>query len=197
MLSEKFQTPNISTGALMREEFRLGTDLGREADRFTREGRLFPDSLALQVVAQWLDRHDGAFIFDGFPRTHKQAEAFAEMLKARSTNLHGVYSLELNDDAIRSRVLHRVVCEDCGAPFSVGIEGVNEGDACPKCGGNLALRSDDTPAALEERLRQYRELTLPVADFYSNTALLEKVDAARDRQVVFEDICQRILRRAA
>jgi len=190
-IATRYGIPSASTGAMLREERSRGSALGREAEAWTAAGRLFPDEMALRVVRHWLDVHGSeSFLFDGFPRTLGQARAFDDELSKINVKLDGVLHLRLSDDAIRARVASRITCTNCGATFSAILHQVTEGDACPDCGKRLERRGDDTMDALEERLTQHRALTLPAVEFYRASGRLTEFDAAEDRDVVFQKICE-------
>lgn len=191
MIAERYGLKSVSTGALLRREREEGTELGREAEIWTRRGLLFPDSIALRVVDRWL-REAGAeaYLFDGFPRTIGQAQAFDR--KAGANRPEIVFHLSLPDDVIRARVADRITCTFCGATYSGEIHHVSAGDACPDCGHTLERRNDDTPEALTERLEQHRELTEPLMAYYRTDGRLEEIDASADRQVIFQRICDHI-----
>lgn len=196
LLSAAFGIPHASTGAILREEKARGSALGEEADKYTRDGRLFPDELALRVVWQWIDGHK-RFLLDGFPRTVGQAKAFDTGLDERDLRLDIVYHFDLSDAAVRQRMLSRLTCSACGSVFNESFHHVTLETPCPKCGGELVRRNDDTPAALEERLTQYRELTLPVADHYRHRGLLKSVDVTPGRDQVFRTLYDDIREDAA
>lgn len=188
LLSEWAGIPTTSTGAILRKEKQEGTEVGKEADRLTRDGNLAPDDLILKVVRSWLERHDGAFIFDGFPRTLPQAEGLEKILEKRSTPLHRVFLLDLSMETIRERVRRRVVCSDCGKAFNLGVHVEKLEEPCPACGGTLERRRDDSEAALERRMEVYREKTLPLVEFYEQRGVLTRVPADREAREVFEDM---------
>ena len=184
LLSATFGIPAASTGAMLREEKARGSEIGLEAERWTTEGKLFPDELALRVVWKWLDAHH-RFILDGFPRTVGQAESFDQGLEERSLPLDVVYFLELSEELIRERMTSRLTCLDCASVFNEKFHDVTTGTPCPKCGGKLARRDDDTEEALDRRLAQFRRYTLPVAHHYQGKGLLKEVDVRAGRDAVF------------
>ncbi|HRJ72356.1 MAG TPA: nucleoside monophosphate kinase [Terrimicrobiaceae bacterium] len=184
LLSATFGIPATSTGAMLREEKARGSAVGLEADRWTSAGELFPDELALRVVWNWIDGRK-RFILDGFPRTVGQAHSFDEGLEERDLPLDVVYFLNLSDELVRERMTSRVTCGDCGSVFNEKFHNLRSGSACPKCGGILARRNDDTEEALARRLSQYREHTLPVASHYRGRGLLREVDVTAGRDEVF------------
>jgi len=190
LLAEKAGLPSASTGAMLRQERHSGSALGIEAEKWTKEGKLFPDDLAMRVVEHWLNagRWDG-FLLDGFPRTLGQAVAFDQMLAARGIKDDLlVLQLDLSDEAIKARVADRLTCRDCGATYGASFHKLAESDPCPACGGTLERRGDDTSSALENRLAQYRDLTLPVCEYYENSGRLRRIDASLSRPVIHQAI---------
>lgn len=175
---------------MLREEERLNTPLGQSAHRFTKEGKYFPDEIALAVVEKWLDNHpaDAGFLLDGFPRTLAQAEKFDGLLSARNGKLTVAINLELDEAQIRLRVEGRLTCPNCAKAFSEAVHAVREGEACPNCGAPLQRRRDDTLETLVERLRQHDQLTAPVIAYYQQTGRLHSVDATPGSELIFAEI---------
>ncbi len=184
LLSATFGIPATSTGAMLREEKARRSRLGAEAERWTIQGKLFPDELALRVVWKWLENR-GRFILDGFPRTLGQAESFDEGLEERNMPLDVVYFLNLSDELVRERMTSRLTCSRCASVFNEKFHDVTTDTPCPRCGGDLVRRNDDTDEALDHRLAQYREHTLPVAHHYREKGLLKEVDVTAGRDAVF------------
>lgn len=189
-LSGAFRIPHVSTGALLRAECARGTALGREADAWTSKGLLVPDELAVRIVAAWLKENGPCFLFDGFPRTVGQAQHLDKALGELAAPLDLIILLELPDSEIRSRILERLSCLICGATFSASLHAQKVGDPCPRCGSPLVRRNDDTAEAIEERLRVYRESTLPVVGYYEKTApsIFHRIDAGEGSDEIFEKL---------
>jgi adenylate kinase len=184
LLAATFGIPAASTGAILRDEKARGSEIGLEADRWTSQGKLFPDELALRVVWKWVDGRK-RFILDGFPRTVGQAEAFDEGLADRQLSLDAVYFLNLSEELVRERMSSRLTCSGCGSVFNEKFHNITAEMPCPKCGGQLSRRADDTLEALDSRLAQYRDQTLPVVDHYRQKGLLTEVDVTPGRDEVF------------
>jgi adenylate kinase len=173
---------------MLREEKRKGTPLGIEADRLTSKGQLLPDDIIVDLVKSWLAKHDGAFVFDGFPRTLGQAETLGSLLDGRGTPLEVAISLDADFTTILDRVQRRFVCGHCGNIVSIGLHVENAHAPCPKCGGNLQKRRDDNEETLRQRMEEYREKTEPLISYYQSRNVLARVDANRTPNEVFADI---------
>ena len=184
LLSAAFGIPAASTGAMLRAEKTRGSEVGREAEKWTNHGLLVPDELALRIVWQWMDKRT-RFLFDGFPRTLGQAESFDAGLNERGLPLDAVYLLDLPEEIIRNRMVSRLTCSGCGAVYNESFHHITGASPCPACGAALSRRSDDTNEALDQRMAQYREQTLPVAGHYQKKGLLKQVDASPGRDAVF------------
>jgi len=184
LLSAAFGIPAASTGAMLRAEKTRGSEVGREAEKWTNHGLLVPDELALRIVWQWMDKRT-RFLFDGFPRTLGQAETFDAGLDQRGLPLDAVYLLDLPEEIIRNRMVSRLTCSGCGAVYNESFHHITGASPCPACGATLSRRSDDTNEALDQRMAQYREQTLPVAGHYQKKGLLKQVDASPGRDAVF------------
>ncbi len=188
MISARYSFPITSPGAILREEKRNGTALGLEADKITSQGRLLPDETVVTLVQSWLAQHNGEFIFDGFPRSRGQADALGDILQKRNTPLDVVIALDAGLDTLRSRVASRMVCTRCGQIVSAGLQVEGPESSCPKCGGALTRRNDDTPEVLDARMREYAEKTEPLIAYYEERRLLRRVDSTRTPDLVFASI---------
>lgn len=189
-LSEVLNVPHLSTGQMFREAIGKGGPLGKAAKQFIDKGQLVPDEITMEVVRLRLDErgHESGFIWDGFPRTRAQAEAFDRFLSGRSMPITVAILLEVSDAQIVERVLGRMGCETCGAlyhgtrlpPQFVGV--------CDHCGGRLTQRTDDTEEIVRKRIDVYRALTFDMVRHYERTGILQRVDGSRSKDEVFADI---------
>jgi len=189
-LSTLLGIPHVSTGALLRSECTRGTPLGIEADSWTSRGFLVPDELAIRVIMGWMGEHGTNLVFDGFPRSVPQARQLDAALASVDAPLDLIIALELGDAEILRRVTSRLTCLNCGATFSTSLHGLAVKNPCLRCGSPLERRNDDSQEALEQRMKLYRELTLPVADYYGETVpnLLHRISADQPSDAVFEQI---------
>jgi adenylate kinase len=174
ILSEKHNIPRISSGDLFREAIRDETELGKKIENYVSRGDLVPDEITIELVKERLERDDckNGFFLDGFPRTVAQAEALEKFKK-----IDKVLNFVASEWVILSRLGGRRTCRKCGAIYHIKeippkFEGI-----CDLCGGKLYQRSDETPQAIKNRLRIYREKTKPVLDHLRRRGLLADIDA--------------------
>ncbi|MBQ7377192.1 MAG: adenylate kinase [Clostridia bacterium] len=173
IVSAKLGIPAISTGAIIREAIKAGTETGLAAKKFTDAGALVPDEVVIGIIKERLAKADCAkgFILDGFPRTVPQAEALDKM----GVKMDLVLSLEVADEAIVERMSGRRVCDKCGASYHVAFNPSEDGVNCDKCKTPLSIRRDDAPEVVKSRLNVYHETTEPLKDFYAEKGILKLV----------------------
>lgn len=178
LICEKLSIPAISTGNILREAIKNGTELGVKAKGYMDAGKLVPDEVIVGVVKERLTAPDCAngFILDGMPRTVAQAEA----LDAMGVEVDCVLSLEVSDEAIEERMTGRRVCEKCGASYHVLYKTPAEEGVCDACKGALIQRKDDAPETVRDRLKVYHEQTEPLKDFYAAKGTLKTVDGQNE-----------------
>lgn len=189
LIQAKYQIETPSVGAILREEAAAGTAVGLAAEKFTRDGLLVPNEITIGLVEAWLNKHNGAFVFDGFPRTIRQAEAFERLLNQRSTPVEIVLTFAVDAEAIKDRVSRRLFCAQCGLIVRVGWHVETMDSPCPRCGGVLKKRADDSPEALERRMVEYYEKTEPLLSFYEQRGTLWPIAAQEEPPAVFAKIC--------
>jgi len=179
ILAGKKGLKHISTGDVLREAIKNGTELGRKAKQFMDAGELVPDDIILGMIKEILQKNKDGFIFDGFPRTAAQAEALDKLMAGLSITLDAAVNLAVNDAEVLNRLTGRFFCSKCGADFNINTRPPRESGICDKCGGELKQRDDDKTEVIANRLRVYREKTKPVEDYYRSRNVLKNVDGAR------------------
>jgi adenylate kinase len=189
LLSEEFDLTHISVGDIFRWNVANRTKLGAHVKRTVAAGRLVDDESVESVVRERLDRHDWnyGFIIDGFPRNPAQAEFFLE-----SYDIDGVIYLDLPDSEVRRRVLARRLCSQCGLDYNLIASRPQEENTCDVCGGRLVAREDDTPEALEVRLREYHEKTEPVLEVFRRKEYVVTIDATKPPAEVQAEIRRKL-----
>ncbi len=187
-LAEWLGLVHLSTGDILREAVKEETPLGLKAKDTMASGKLVPDKLIGDMISERLARADveGGFILDGFPRTIVQVAILDRVLEQRGIGLDRVVLLGASEEEIVRRLSGRRVCGLCGAVYHVESKPSSKCDACERCDGALTQRPDDTEKVIRERLRVYREQTLPIADAYQERGLLVNVEGTGAPDEVFE-----------
>jgi adenylate kinase len=187
---ERYSIPQISTGDLLRENVKLGTELGKKAKAVMDSGKLVSDDLVCDMVAERVSRPDCArgYILDGFPRTVAQAEWLDGFLAARGSKLPlRVIKMSVDYDKLLKRLTGRRTCPVCGAIYNIYTNPPKKDEVCDHDGVKLTFRKDDSEEAISNRLQAYEKETLPLADYYRQRAILTEVDGdAAPEQVTRE-----------
>jgi adenylate kinase len=170
-LVERYGCLHVSTGDMLRGAVAAGTDLGCLAKQYMDAGELVPDEVVIGIVRERLAEDDvqrHGVLLDGFPRTIVQADALAGVLAEVGLPEPVVIDMQVSEDKVVHRLSTRRMCRGCGAIFNLEREGLDVGDACPKCGGEVYQRDDDRAEAIRERLRVYSAQTAPLVDYYGS-----------------------------
>ena len=169
----------VSTGEMLREAVKAGTEIGRLADEIMKAGKLFPDDLMSQILGARLDQPDTerGVIFDGYPRTRAQAEALDRLLAERGRKLDRVIELGVAEDALVARISGRFTCAKCGEGYHDRYKLPKVPTICDICGSEeFKRRADDNEAAVRTRMAEYRAKTAPILPFYEAKDLVRRVD---------------------
>ena len=171
---EKLGIPSISTGNILREHLKNGTELGEKARGYMESGKLVPDDLIIDMLKARLSCDDctNGYILDGYPRTVAQAEALKDMGAA----IEKVISIETEDEAIIGRMSGRRSCKNCGASYHILFNKPQKEGICDKCGAALFQRDDDKEETVRARLEVFHAQTEPVKAYYEKEGILSKVD---------------------
>lgn len=165
-ISAYYGLTHISTGDLIRKNIREKTPIGLVALDYIERGKLAPDEVVMQLLDKEIAGLDG-YLLDGFPRTLVQAKMLDEI-----TDIDVVINLQLDDELVVSRIVNRMVCPVCGRSYNKLLHSTTVCD----CGATLTMRTDDTPEIVEERLKVYREQTLPILDYYGAIGKVKNID---------------------
>ena len=173
IISKKLNIPTISTGNILREAIKNGTETGLKAKSFMDAGALVPDEVIIGILKERLAQPDCAngFILDGVPRTIAQAEAIETM----GIRIDKVLELQVEDNVIVDRMSGRRVCEKCGASYHIVNKKSKVEGVCDLCGGKTVIRKDDQPATVLDRLKAYHEQTEPLVEFYRTRGKLAEI----------------------
>ncbi len=190
MLKSKYGIAHVSTGDILREAVKKGTELGKKAKEYMDKGLLVPDEIIIGIIEERLSEPDAqkGFILDGFPRTIPQAEALDQLLEEKGMTLSAVFLFNAGKETILERLTGRRVCRNCGALYHIKYSPPKVEGVCDKCGGELYQRDDDKEETILRRLEVYRKQTAPLIDYYKKKGILFELDANKDSKEVFAEI---------
>lgn len=194
MVFEKYGYPQISTGDILRQAVRAGTDMGRRAKTAMDAGELVADAVVIGIIEERLqepDCRDGC-ILDGFPRTVEQAEAL-EHLTAAEFKLRVLYFDVPLEDLVK-RLTGRRTCTRCGEICNIHFAAPQRPDQCDRCNAPLMQRDDDREEVVRRRLAVYAEQTSPLIGFYRRRNVLVDLPAAGDVRAIFDNVVRAIQR---
>lgn len=189
-LEADFGVKQISTGNLLREAVRQGTELGRQADPLMREGRLVPDELVVGIIEERFRQGglEAGFLLDGFPRTMPQAVALDAMLERNGLVLDKVLSLEVPEEILYERITGRRSCPKCGAVYHVSAAPPRRQGFCDVDGEPLVQRSDDSPEKLAKRLEVFKTEIPKVKEHYARKGLLAEIHGVGTPDGIYTEI---------
>lgn len=167
-LIDRYGLYHISTGELLRDHIRRGTELGKTADSYISKGQLIPDRLMIDILDDVLEKEaagKSGVVFDGFPRTIPQAEALKELLRKRGTDLHAVVGLEVPEEELVQRMIAR---------------------------GKETGRADDNIDTIKNRLDVYHKQTLPLREYYTGEDKYLAINGTGIVDEIFNDIAAKL-----
>ncbi len=167
-LIDEFGLYHISTGEVLRDHIRRGTELGKIADSYISKGQLIPDDLMIRILDDVLDKEAAdkkGVVFDGFPRTIPQAEALKELLLKRGSDLHAVIGLEVPEQELVERMLNR---------------------------GKQTGRADDNLETIKNRLQVYHNQTHPLREYYTNEGKYMAINGTGSVEDIYNNIANGI-----
>ncbi len=173
----------ISTGDLLREAVRNNTPLGVKAKGYMDAGKLVPDELVIGLIREKVSGLKGGFLLDGFPRNLEQAKMLDDI-----ADINLAVNLDVDEQIIVDRIVNRRSCKECNEVYHLIAKPTEREGVCDKCGGDLYQRTDDTEAVVRERLRVYKERTLPLAELYCRRGILVDVNGQGDIDDVYDRI---------
>ncbi len=167
LIAEKYGFDHVSTGDLFRYEISHKTPLGLKAQEIINRGDLCPDDITLGMLNNHIQKHADSkgFIFDGVPRTIKQAEMLDDKNLFKDLNISMVLYLYVEMEEVEKRILKRAQLEN---------------------------RADDTPETVKARVANFFDQTMPLVDYYKQQGKLIQLNGMQDIEHVFADICATI-----
>jgi adenylate kinase len=186
-LEDRHGLIQLSTGDMLRAVVASGAPLGQQAKEIMAAGKLMPDELMIEMIAERISQPDCStgFILDGFPRTVPQAEALDRMLEEKGLKLDHVIEMKVDDAALVERITGRYTCAKCGRGYHDKFEKPKVDGVCDNCGSTeFTRRADDNAETVTTRLAAYHRQTAPILPYYKERGVLETVDGMADIDVV-------------
>jgi len=183
--ADAFGARHISSGDIIRENIRAGTELGRAFEGALAAGELGPTHLVTEMMEgklRGLIDSDEGYVLDGFPRTTAQAE-----MLTGGGYIERVLLLDVSPDEILRRITGRLSCE-CGRSYHRTDDPPKTDGVCDECGGTLFIRPDDEPEKVSVRMDEYRGQTAPLIEYFEKRGILERIDGVGSP----DDIAERI-----
>ena len=186
MLKDNFGLLHISTGDLLREEMKGGTDLGMKIKKYVDSGELVPDQVVIEMIEKKLSAPSGnngtGYMLDGFPRTTVQAQDLDKILTKIGQPIKYALYMEASLPVILQRLTGRRVCRKCGAIVHIKNRPSKVAGVCDVCGGELYQRPDDTEETIKNRMQIYTEKTAPIVDYYAKQGKLETLSGDEETE---------------
>ena len=167
----------LSTGDMLREAKSSGTEMGKRVAEVMDRGQLVTDEIVIGLIREKLAQGGKGFIFDGFPRTLKQADALGALLEKTGQGLDAVIEMQVDDAALVARITGRYTCGNCGAVYHDQTRPTAKPGICDVCGSDkMVRRADDNEDSLKTRLMEYYKKTSPLVGYYYAKGKLATVD---------------------
>lgn len=182
--------PQLATGDIFRRHLKEGTPLGLLARGYMERGELVPDDVVFDLVASRMSEPDcsGGVLFDGFPRTVRQAELLGKWLHERGRRIDLVLSLHVPDEVVVGRLSGRRTCLSCGATYHVDYNPPKVEGVCDRCSGEVVQRPDDRESTVRARLETYHRETSPVLAWLADEFGVTTLDGNQDIETVERSI---------
>lgn len=188
IICKNFEIPHISTGDILRDNVKRGTEIGSRAKSFMDSGSLVPDEIIIGTIKDRFSEDDckNGFLLDGFPRTIAQAEALDNLLNKMNINLDYIINIDVPDENIINRISKRLSCSNCGEVYNLIYKKPKKDMSCDSCGFKLHQRDDDKEEVIRNRLDVYRKQTAPLIEYYNKK--IKNVDGSKNINDVTKDI---------
>jgi len=192
LLEEELQMVHVSSGDLLRDNIKRGTELGKVADGYMSKGELVPDNLVIEMILERIDAPDveRGILLDGFPRTLPQAEALDDALEVKGKRVNSALYIKVDNETLLDRLSGRWICRKNGHIFHEKFAPPAVPGICDECGSELYQRDDDTRETTMNRLQVYFKQTLPIIQYYRERNFLCEVNGDQAIERVMDDLLE-------
>lgn len=191
MLVEKYEYNHISTGDLLREEIKNGTEIGKQAENLMKEGKFVSDDVIIELIKNKITNFESenGYILDGFPRTLVQAQKYDELLEKLNKEIGVVIYINIDKDVAMHRACSRITCPKCGRiynKYSKEMKPKLDG-ICDDCNISLISRADDSEETFIKRFDEYVNKTMPLYEYYKSKGVLKIINAHESKFDTFNE----------
>src|SRR5438477_4994324 len=192
ILEDRLSMVHVSSGDLLRDHRKHGTELGKLAEGYMVKGELVPDNLVIDMIVDRIAAPDAehGVLLDGFPRTIPQAEALDDALSLKGKMVNSALYVQVDNETLLDRLSGRWTCRNCGHVYHEKFAPPKVPGVCDECGGELYQRDDDKRETAVNRLRVYFDQTTPIIDYYRNRGILCEVNGEQPIEKVTEDLLE-------
>ncbi len=190
LISKEFGLKQLSTGDLLRQAVKEKTKFGLKAKSYMDKGELVPDEDIIGIISDALDTEafSNGVIFDGFPRTVKQADSLEVLLSKINRKINLVLSVDVPFDVITKRLTARRVCSSCGEEYNLIAKNPKQEAICDLCNGKVIQRKDDNEETIKNRLEVYQNSSQKLIDYYRQKGNFHSINGHRKFNEIFSDI---------
>jgi adenylate kinase len=190
ILSQEMNLTHIASGDLFRRALEERTKVGLLAKSYMDKGELVPDEITIKMILERINQPDCASgcLFDGFPRTLRQAKVLDKALKEQGKTMDKAIYIEVPNEELVKRLSGRWLCRTCQTPYHIINSPPKTPGKCDKCGGELYQRSDDKEETVRDRISVFFAQTVPILDYYEKQGKLIKVNGNLGMQGVAKEM---------
>ena len=190
MLFEKIGYLHLSTGDILRENVKNGTEVGKKAKPFMDKGDLVPDDIVIEMMLEKINKDaiGKDFILDGFPRTVYQAKKIDTELEKIKLPIDLAVYFETSLKTVVFRLTGRRFCPKCGANYHIINMPPKKQGVCDKCGLELYQRKDDNEETIKKRLEVFNDQTRELIDYYKEKGILKEISGDLDAKEVYKKL---------
>jgi adenylate kinase len=162
VLQSDYGIHHISTGDLIRNSD------DEDLKKIIADGNLIPDSMMVKMLVAEIKKIDASegVIFDGFPRTIKQAKKLDSILGKMGLGLNHAIFLDLDEETAKKRIKDRAKKED--------------------------RKDDSSDEIIDNRFKEYHDKTFPLVDFYKRSRKLLKIEAEGGKDKVLSKVVEKL-----